>query len=65
MAENWSFASELIGWLQAVINKEVPAHVLTEVNETFVPAEGVQPLFVAPALPQAMNRKLYTAPKSM
>ena len=61
---NWKPASELVAWLQQICNKEVPFSVLKEVNEAFVPKEDLQPLFVAPALPQAVNRKLYTAPKS-
>ena len=62
---NWNLAPELILWLQSVRNKEVPFNILKKINESFVPKEELQPLFTAPALPQAISRLLFTAPKAL
>ena len=61
---NWQLAPELIAWIQSICNREIPVEVLKTLNEEFVPKDELQPIFVAPALPTAINRKLYTAPKS-
>ena len=58
-------AENLTVWLKTICNKEVPDSVFKELNETFIPKEELQPIFVAPALPAAVNTKLYTAPKSI
>ena len=65
LAENWKLAPEVIPWFQSIVDKEVPAQILKEINEAFVPSDILQPLFTAPALPLAINKKLFTAPKSM
>ena len=65
LEENWELAEDLIIWLKSICNKEVPDSVLKELNEAFIPKEDLQPLFIAPALPAAVNTKLYTAPKSL
>ncbi|CAL4087428.1 unnamed protein product [Meganyctiphanes norvegica] len=62
---NWTLAPELMSWLKAVCSKEVPFTVVKQVNESFVPCEELQPYFVAPALPPAISRLLFTAPKSL
>ena len=62
---NWPLAPELVTWLNSVSDKEVPLSVLKQLNETFVPNEELQPLFTAPALPLAISRLLFTAPKSL
>ena len=62
---NWPLAPELVSWLNSVSYKEVPLNILKQLNETFVPNEELQPLFTAPALPLAISRLLFTAPKSM
>ena len=62
---NWPLAPELVTWLNSVSDKEVPLSILKQLNETFVPNEELQPLFTAPALPLAISRLLYTAPKSL
>ena len=65
LAENWKLAPEVIPWFQSIVDKEVPAPILKEINEAFVPSDSLQPLFTAPALPLAINKKLFTAPKSL
>ena len=62
---NWELAPELISWLESIKNKEVPFNVLKTINESFVPKEEIQPFFTAPALPQAISRLLFTAPKGI
>ena len=65
LTENWKLAPEVIPWFQSIVDKEVPAPILKEINEAFVPSDTLQPLFTAPALPLAINKKLFTAPKSL
>ena len=62
---NWQLAPELVTWLNSVSDKEVPLSILKQLNENFVPNEELQPLFTAPALPLAISRLLFTAPKSL
>ena len=62
---NWKLAPELISWIESVKNKEVPYSILKSINEKFVPKEEIQPFFTAPALPQAISRLLFTAPKGL
>ena len=62
---NWDLAPELISWLESVKNKEVPFSVLKAINESFVPKEEIQPFFSAPALPPAISRLIFTAPKGV
>ena len=62
---NWPLAPELVTWLNSVSDKEVPLSILKQLNETFVPNEELQPIFTAPALPLAISRLLFTAPKSL
>ena len=62
---NWNLAPELTSWLQSVRNKKVPSNVLKQINQSFVPKEDLQSLFTAPALPLAISRLLFTAPKSL
>ena len=62
---NWPLAPELVTWLNSVSDKEVPLSILKQLNENFVPSEDLQPLFTAPALPLAISRLLFTAPKSL
>ena len=62
---NWDLAPELISWLESVKNKEVPFSLLKAINESFVPKEEIQPFFSAPALPPAISRLLFTAPKGV
>ena len=62
---NWNLAPELISWLESVKNKEVPFTISKSINESFVPKEAIQPFFTAPALPQAISRLLFTAPKGV
>ena len=64
LQENWTLAQPLVSWLCGAVNKTVPKEVLKDLNELHVPAPDAQPVFVAPVLPAAMNRILYTAPKS-
>ena len=62
---NWVLAPELTSWLKSVCNREVPFNILKQINQTFVPKEDIQSLFIAPALPLAISRLLFTAPKSL
>ena len=61
---NWQLASELIAWIQTICNQEIPPEVLKDLDEEFVPKEELQPIFVAPSLPPAINKRLFTAPKT-
>ena len=64
LTTNWQLAPELVAWIQSICNREIPVEILKELNEEFVPKEDLLPLFVAPALPSAINKKLFTAPKA-
>ena len=61
---NWHLASELVAWIQTICNQEIPPEVLKDLDEEFVPKEELQAIFVAPALPAAINKRLFTAPKA-
>ena len=64
LAANWPLVPELLHWVQGICNQEFPPETLKELDAMFVPQPEIQALFVAPALPEAITKKLFTAPKA-
>ena len=62
---NWNPAPDILIWMNAICDKEVPTSVTKEIFDTFVPPVDQQPLFAPPKLPQAITDKLISAPKNI
>ena len=62
---NWKPAPEVINWLKAVCDKEVPPAATKEIFDSFMPPVDQQPLFNAPKLPIAITSRLFAAPKNI
>ena len=62
---NWNPAPDILIWMNAICDKEVPTSVTKEIFDTFVPPVDQQPLFAPPKLPQAITDKLTSAPKNI
>lgn len=62
---NWNPAPDVLIWLKAIGDKEVPPSVTKEIFDAYVPPIDQQPLFAPPKLPQAIVDKLTSAPKNI
>ena len=60
---NWNPAPDILVWLKAIGDKEVPPSVTKDIFDAYVPPLDQQPLFAPPKLPQAIIDKLTSAPK--
>ena len=62
---NWNPAPDILNWMNAICDKEVPPSVTKDIFDSFVPSVDQQPLFAPPKLPQAITDKLSSAPKNI
>ena len=62
---NWNPATDILVWLRAICDKEVPPSVTKEIFDAYIPPIDQQPLFAPPKLPQAITDKLTSAPKNI
>ena len=62
---NWNPATDVLVWLKAICDKEVPPSVTKEIFDAYIPPVDQQPLFAPPKLPQAITDKLTSAPKNI